>query len=49
MLVLTALLAFKLGDFQSSFELVSKALAAYPGHSDSKELLSQLQHRFTML
>eukprot|EP00741_Cyanophora_paradoxa_P011225 tig00020554_g10845.t1 len=44
-----ALLAFKLGDFQESFELVSKALEAYPDHSDSHELMKQLKHHFTHL
>mmetsp|Transcript_29953 Transcript_29953/g.97554 ORF Transcript_29953/g.97554 Transcript_29953/m.97554 type:complete len:510 (+) Transcript_29953:54-1583(+) len=41
------LLAFKLGDFQESHELASKALAAFPDHTDSKELLKQLRAHFT--
>jgi len=44
-----ALLAYKLGDFQDSYELVQKALGAYGAHSDSKELLKQLQQHFAML
>merc|ERR1711865_903836 len=44
-----ALLAYKLGDFQEAFELVGKALVAFPDHSDSKELRKQLSHQFTML
>ena len=31
------LLAFKLGEFQDSFELANKALEAYPDHIESKE------------
>jgi hypothetical protein len=37
-----------MGDFQDSFELVEKALLAFPGHSDSQELMKQLAHHFTM-
>jgi tetratricopeptide repeat protein 8 len=44
-----AFLAFKMGDFQESFELVSKALEAYPDHTDSKELLKQLKNHFSLL
>ncbi len=44
-----ALLAYKLGDFQESFELVEKALAAFPAHSDSLDLMKQLRQHFTML
>ena len=44
-----ALLAYKLGDFQESFELASKALALCEGHHDSLELLKQLRQHFTML
>jgi tetratricopeptide repeat protein 8 len=40
-----ALLAFKLGDTQDSFNLVNKALECYPEHADSKELLATLQAR----
>lgn len=44
-----ALLAFKLGDFQESFELVTNSLDAYPEHTESHELLKQLKSHFTML
>ena len=44
-----ALLAYKLGDFQESFELATKALALCEGHHDSLELLRQLKNHFTML
>ena len=44
-----ALLAFKLGDFQDSYELAQKSLAAFPDHHDTHELLKQLGTHFTML
>ncbi len=44
-----ALLAFKVGNFQDSWEQVSRALELYPDHSDSQELLKQLKAQFTML
>ncbi|GIL68547.1 hypothetical protein Vafri_21814 [Volvox africanus] len=44
-----ALVAFKAGDFQVSFELVNQALQAYPEHTESHELLKQLKAHFTML
>ena len=44
-----ALLAYKLGDFQESFELATKALALCEGHHDSLELLKQLKQHFTLL
>ncbi|KXZ42612.1 BBS8 protein [Gonium pectorale] len=44
-----ALLAYKAGDFQVSFELVNQALEAYPEHTESHELLKQLKAHFTML
>jgi len=44
-----ALLAYKLGDFQESYELAQKALQAFPEHHDTHELLKQLRHHFTML
>jgi len=44
-----ALVAFKLGDCQESFEYAQKALEAFPDHTDSKELLKQLKKHFTML
>lgn len=42
-----ALLAFKLGDFQESYELCTKSLFAYEEHSDSMELLRQLKLHFS--
>jgi len=44
-----ALLSFKLGDFQESFELANRSLEAFPEHSDSTELIRQLKQHFTML
>jgi len=44
-----ALVAFKLGDCQESFDLAQKALSAFPDHTDSKELIKQLKKHFTML
>lgn len=44
-----ALLAFKLGDFQESYDLASKAVAAFPEHHDSHELLRQLRQQFAHL
>ncbi|GFR50306.1 hypothetical protein Agub_g12497 [Astrephomene gubernaculifera] len=44
-----ALLAYKAGDFQVSFQLVNQALEAYPEHTESHELLKQLKAHFTML
>ena len=43
-----ALIALKCGDYQESFQLVSQALAAYPEHQESKELMRQLKRQFTM-
>lgn len=43
------LLAFKLGEFQESYELATKALEAYPDHVESKELLKQLKAHFSLL
>jgi len=44
-----ALVAFKLGDCQESYEMAQKALEAFPDHTDSKDLLKQLKKHFTML
>ena len=44
-----ALMAFKAGDFQDSFDLVSKALSAFPDHTESHELLKQLKSHFSLL
>ena len=43
------LLAFKLGDFQESFTLTTKALDVYPDHAESLELKRQLKQHFTSL
>jgi tetratricopeptide repeat protein 8 len=44
-----ALLAYRSGDYQESFNLVNKALNAYSGHTDSQELLKNLKSNFNML
>jgi tetratricopeptide repeat protein 8 len=44
-----ALCAFRAGDFQSAFERVEKALAAFPEHADSADLKKQLTQHFTLL
>lgn len=44
-----ALVSFKLGDCQESFNMAQKALEAFPEHTDSKELIKQLKKHFTML
>ena len=43
----SGLLAFKLGEFQEAFQMCSKALDAYPEHSESTELKKQLKQHFT--
>jgi tetratricopeptide repeat protein 8 len=45
----SALLSFKLGDCQESFESVTKSIAAYGEHADSHELLKQLKKHFAHL
>lgn len=45
----SALLSFKLGEFQDAFNLVNKALEVYPEHVESKELKTQLQENFNAL
>jgi hypothetical protein len=44
-----ALFAFRSGEFQESYTLVSKALAVYPNHNDSKELKETLEKLFAVL
>mmetsp|Transcript_31986 Transcript_31986/g.83693 ORF Transcript_31986/g.83693 Transcript_31986/m.83693 type:complete len:163 (+) Transcript_31986:1409-1897(+) len=44
-----ALLAYKLGDFQESYELASTALTLCEGHHESLELLRQLKSHFALL
>jgi hypothetical protein len=47
--VLLALLSYKLGDFQDSYQLVQKALTVFPDHADSKDLVKLLRQHFMML
>jgi tetratricopeptide repeat protein 8 len=44
-----ALLSYKLGDFQDAFTLVRRALATFPEHADSQELLRTLKAQFIAL
>ncbi|XP_053638799.1 tetratricopeptide repeat protein 8 isoform X2 [Cherax quadricarinatus] len=44
-----AKLAHKVGDLQTSYIIVQKALALFPGHVDSKELLKTLETHFHTL
>lgn len=44
-----ALLAFKQGNLQASFEACSRALAAYPDHTESQDLMRQLKAHFALL
>ena len=44
-----ALLAYRSGDFQEAFSLVSKSLALFPGHNDSKELKENLEKLFSSI
>lgn len=44
-----ALLAYKLGDLQESFALANKSKEAFDSHTDTHELLKQLQNHFTMM
>lgn len=45
----TAHLADKTGDLQTAYVVVQKALKNFPDHSDSNELLKQLQKHFSVL
>eukprot|EP00620_Florenciella_sp_RCC1587_P002546 CAMPEP_0182602682 /NCGR_PEP_ID=MMETSP1324-20130603/92116_1 /TAXON_ID=236786 /ORGANISM="Florenciella sp., Strain RCC1587" /LENGTH=504 /DNA_ID=CAMNT_0024820607 /DNA_START=61 /DNA_END=1576 /DNA_ORIENTATION=- len=45
----SALLAYKMGNFQDAFLQVSSALGVYPGHSDSLELKRTLSSIFSVL
>lgn len=42
----SALLLFRLGDFQEAYLNVCKALEVYPNHDDSKELKDSLAKLF---
>ena len=44
-----ALLCFKLGDCQESYDYTLKGLKSYPEHADSIDLLKQLKRHFTHL
>jgi tetratricopeptide repeat protein 8 len=44
-----ALLAFKSGDFQEAYQQVNKALAIFPGHTESRELLAALKQQFALI
>lgn len=46
---LLALFAFRSGEFQEAYTLVTKALAVYPNHNDSKELKENLEKLFAVL
>jgi hypothetical protein len=41
-----ALMSYRMGDFQDSYNLASKALKLHPHHVDSKELQTLLQKTF---
>ncbi len=45
----SALVAFRLGDCQESFECAKKAIDLVPDHHDCNDLLKQLQKHFSML
>ncbi|XP_067141964.1 tetratricopeptide repeat protein 8 [Centruroides vittatus] len=44
-----ALLAEEMGDLQSCFSIVQKALEAFPDHTDSQELLEKIKKMFSTL
>jgi tetratricopeptide repeat protein 8 len=44
----SALLSFKLGEFQEAYSQCSKALEAYPDHSESQDLKKQLKQHFNV-
>lgn len=43
-----ALLAYNLGEFQEAFELAQKARDAFPDHTDTLELLGQLNQQLRL-
>jgi tetratricopeptide repeat protein 8 len=45
----SALFAYRAGEFQESYSLVTKALVIYPNHNDSKELKETLEKLFAMI
>jgi hypothetical protein len=44
-----ALFAYRAGEFQEAYSLVTKALTVYPNHNDSKELKDTLEKLFAMI
>ncbi|KAL3874396.1 hypothetical protein ACJMK2_037419 [Sinanodonta woodiana] len=44
-----AALSDQLGDLQSSYNAAKRSVDAFPNHVDSKELLKQLKHHFSLL
>lgn len=49
MLIINILNHFQVGDLQTSYVVIQKALQAYPGHSSSSQLLKELQKHFNNL
>lgn len=45
----SALMAYRLGDFQDAYNYIKKSLVMNPGHGDSKELLVILQKIFSTM
>ena len=41
--------AMQVGNLQNSYNAVQKSLEAFPGHTDSKELMKQLEQHFAAL
>lgn len=44
--IYSALMSYRMGDFQDSYILATKALKLHPNHVDSKELQAMLQKTF---
>jgi tetratricopeptide repeat protein 8 len=44
--IFSALMSYRMGDFQDAFTFAAKALKVYPNHLDSRELQSLLQKTF---
>lgn len=42
----SALMSYRMGDFQDAYSLAARALQVHPGHLDSRELQSLLQKTF---
>lgn len=43
------LCTFQMGDLQTSYIVIQKALQAYPSHVSSQELLKKLQKHFAFI